>query len=198
MPRSTIRDPDRRSFAALTREHFGEVLTVDEVFELVGADGASHQQPLSSAEAPLWVGSIGYERYRQNSDFARQLLRWRVERLIDVRELPISRRRGYAKTALRLALANEGIEYIHVRALGNPKPIRDLYKSGSPREGRRLYEAHVLTEQRTALSGLEALLREKRSALMCVEHDPGICHRTAIIDLLRDALGLSLEPVHIG
>ena len=43
-----------------------------------------------------------------------------VERLIDVRELPISRRRGFAKTALGEALAAEGVEYLHMRSLGNP------------------------------------------------------------------------------
>jgi uncharacterized protein (DUF488 family) len=145
----------------------------------------------------MWVGSVGYERYRQNSDFARRLADAGVERLIDVREAPISRRRGFAKTALGEAMAAVGIEYVHIRALGNPKQYRDLYRSGHVAEGQGLYERHLLTERREALDDLVPLLRDKRSALMCLEHDPASCHRTVIIDLLRRELGLELEVVEI-
>ena len=86
-----------------------------------------------------------------------------------MRELAISRRRGYAKTALAEAMAAEGIEYVHMRALGNPKPFRDLYKSGRVHEGRAQYERFLREERRDALDGLVVLLQEKPSALMCVE-----------------------------
>jgi uncharacterized protein (DUF488 family) len=147
---------------------------------------------------PLWVGSIGYERYRDNSDFAQRLADAGVERLVDVRELPISRRRGYHKTALGDVLRTVGIEYVHIKALGNPKPFRDLYKSGRAEEGRRLYERHLLTEGRDALDDLVPLLRDKRTALMCVEHDPSVCHRTVIVDALRDELQLDLDVAEIA
>ena len=88
----------------------------------------------------VWVGSIGYERHRHAAEFSALLRDAQVERVIDVRELPISRRRGYAKTALSESLAQEGIEYVHMRGLGNPKPFRDLYKSGRVHEGRAAYE----------------------------------------------------------
>ena len=51
-------------------------------------------------------------------------------------------------------MADVGVEYVHIRALGNPKPYRDLYKSGRVEEGRRCYEKHLLSEQRGALEGL--------------------------------------------
>jgi uncharacterized protein (DUF488 family) len=146
----------------------------------------------------IWVGSVGYERYKRNADFARRLAAAGVERLIDVRELPISRRRGFAKTALAEAMAAVGIDYVHLKALGNPKPFRDLYKSGRAAEGRTKYEHHLRTERRDALVGLVPLLREKRSALMCLEHDPATCHRTVIIELLGDELGLDLEVAEIA
>src|SRR5690606_35864703 len=115
------------------------------------------------------------ERYRDVGDFVQQLAGAGVERLIDVRELPISRRRGYAKTALREALATADIEYLHMRELGNPKQIRDRYKAGHVEEGRSLYTSFLLSEQRSALSDLQARLEEKRSALMCVEDDQAVC-----------------------
>jgi hypothetical protein len=150
---------DKRSLAELTQAFFGEALMVNQVFERLelepwSAGRADDPAPRETAgEQLLWVGSIGYEHYRVNTDFAAQLSRMGVERLIDVRQLPISRRRGYAKTALGAALAAEGIEYVHMRGLGNPKPTRDLYKSGHTAEGRAGYEEYLLGEQRGAFGG---------------------------------------------
>jgi hypothetical protein len=192
---ATARDP--RSVAELTRILFGEALSVDQVFarlELVDVPASSSRK----ATAGLWVGSIGYELHKDHLAFARHVQAAGVERLIDVRELPISRRRGYAKSALAQALIDVGVEYVHIRALGNPKPFRDLYKSGRVEEGKRRYEEHLLGEQRDALFGLVPLLREKRSALMCFEHEPATCHRTVIIEALRGELGLALDVAEIG
>jgi hypothetical protein len=33
---------------------------------------------------------------------------------------------------------------------------------------------------------------------MCVEHDPTTCHRTVILDALRDELGLKLDVAEIS
>jgi hypothetical protein len=62
-----------------------------------------------------------------------------VERLIDVRKLPLSRRRGFSKTALGLALRESGIEHIHVKALGNPKPNCERYWAGDIEGGAAVY-----------------------------------------------------------
>ncbi|SEM69999.1 DUF488 domain-containing protein [Nonomuraea pusilla] len=55
------------------------------------------------------------------------------ELLVDVRLTPISRKRGFSKTALATALAAAGIACRHMRALGNPKWNRAGF-SGSPAE----------------------------------------------------------------
>jgi len=194
-----------RSLADLTRSFFGEALSLDAVFERVEQVTLSEPAtvtPLAvSTSAPalgLWIASVGYERHRDSATFAVLLREARIERLIDVRELPISRRRGYAKTALAEALAAEGIEYIHMRSLGNPKPFRDLYKSGRVEEGRAAYERHLLGERAAALQELVPLIRERRSALMCVEHNSAVCHRAVIFAALRDALGLQLHVSEVG
>jgi uncharacterized protein (DUF488 family) len=188
---------DTRSVAELTRAVFGEELSIDQVLtRLDFVDLPASWAP--KATTGLWVGSIGYELHKDHLAFARHVRAAGVERLIDVRELPISRRRGYAKSALAQAMADVGVEYVHIRALGNPKPYRDLYKSGCVEEGRRRYEEHLLGEQRGALEDLVPLLREKRSALMCVEHNPETCHRTVIVEALRRELGLELDVAEIG
>lgn len=193
--RTATRDP--RSFAELTRAYFGEALSMDEVFARVGFVGPP-ARPVAAKARALWVGSVGYERHKDQREFARHLIDAGVERLVDVRELPISRRRGYAKSALAQAMAEVGIEYVHIKALGNPKPYRDLYKGGRLEEGRRCYERYLLSERRDALRDLVPLLREKRSALMCVEHDPMTCHRTVIVEALRGEFGLDLDIAQIA
>jgi uncharacterized protein (DUF488 family) len=153
----------------------------------------------SAPSAPaLWLGSVGYERHKDSAEFAQLLRTAGVERLIDVRELPISRRRGYAKTALGEAMKGEGIEYVHMRDLGNPKPYRDLYKLGKVEEGRRLYTDYLHEEQREALELLASMLPEKKTALMCVEHDAAVCHRTVILESLRSELGLELDVAELA
>jgi uncharacterized protein (DUF488 family) len=194
-----------RSFGELTRLVFGAAMTVDAVFELLDVHvEAGRRAPEPTAPtttrsaAQVWVGSIGYERYRVNTDFAARLRDAGVECLIDVRQLPISRRRGFAKSALAEAIAGVGVEYVHMRELGNPKPTRDLYKSGRTEEGRAGYEGYLLGEQHAALVKLASRLAERRCALMCVEHDAHVCHRSVIFDALRDELGVAVEVAEIG
>lgn len=194
----TASSVERRPFPELSQAVLGRSLSIGQVFELVMREEFAPANDAAVSTATLWVGSIGYERYKDNRDFARRLCDEGVQRLIDVRELPISRRRGYAKTALGEAMAAVGIEYVHIRALGNPKPFRDLYKAGHVAEGREHYVRYLLGEQRGALSELISLLEDKRSALMCVEHDPQTCHRTDIVDALRGEFDLRLDVAQIA
>ena len=168
-----------------------------ELVESTPADPADIPPP-DSTTVSIWVGSVGYERYRLVEDFARLLAQAEVERLIDVRELPISRRRGFAKTALAEALAEQGVEYLHLRGMGNPKEFRDLYKSGQVAEGRAGYEQLLIEDRVEDLRELAKTIHEKRSALMCVEHDESICHRQVIFAALQSQLGLDLEIARIG
>jgi uncharacterized protein (DUF488 family) len=194
---STVVPPSSRSFAELSRAVFGRSLTTKEALDLLMVDEFD-PEPESIPSPSIWVGSVGYERHKDSAQFARLLRTAGIERLIDVRELPISRRRGYAKTALREAMEAEGIEYLHMKALGNPKCYRDLYKTGQVEKGRDLYTHYLLNEQRPALDDLVPLLRNKPTALMCVEDDPGICHRSVIVEALRSELGLDLEVAHLA
>ncbi|MGH2966125.1 MAG: DUF488 family protein [Solirubrobacterales bacterium] len=181
--------------ADLTEQVFGKRLSISEAWDLVQA--AEIDAESASESSPVWVASVGYERHKDNREFARMLADARVERLVDVRELPISRRRGYAKTALGEAVAEFGIEYVHMKALGNPKPLRDLYKSGRVEDGEEGYREFLLSERQDALEDLVHLLESKRTVLMCVEDDAATCHRSVIINALRARLG-QLEVVDIS
>jgi len=189
--------PDTRSVAELTTAIFGEALSIDQVLARLELVDISAPRSVKATKG-LWLASVGYELHKDHIAFARHVRAAGVERLIDVRELPISRRRGYAKSALAQAMSEVGIEYVHIKALGNPKPFRDLYKSGHVQEGQRRYEEHLLGERRDALEDLVPLLREKRCAVMCVEHNPATCHRTVIFEALQDELGVELDVTEIS
>ena len=71
----------------------------------------------------LRIVTIGYEA-ASLADFIDTLRLANVDRLLDIRELPTSRRKGFSKSALSAALADAGIGYAHERALGSPRELR--------------------------------------------------------------------------
>lgn len=134
------------------------------------------------------VGLVGYEGHTLES-FLELLVGAGIQRVIDVRALPLSRRRGFSKTPLSRALAERGIEYVHVRTAGNP--FRDRKE---PVERRlALYAAH-LAGHPAVLADVEAAVGESKAALLCVEADPRHCHRSLIAGqlLLRGLLSYEL------
>ncbi|MGG5886888.1 DUF488 family protein [Falsiroseomonas sp. HC035] len=137
----------------------------------------------------LPVCTIGYE----DATPARLIAALRdqgIATLVDVRALANSRRPGFAKRALGAALAEAGIGYVHVPALGTPAEGRAAVREGRPEEMRRIF-AHRLAgvEAQAALASLSDLARRQAVCLLCLEADPQRCHRT----LVAEAVGL---PVH--
>ncbi len=68
--------------------------------------------------------TIGYENAAWPAVLA-SLRAAGVEQVIDVRQLPLSRRPGFSKTPLRAGLAEAGLGYVHLRALGTPPEGRE-------------------------------------------------------------------------
>jgi uncharacterized protein (DUF488 family) len=103
--------------------------------------------------------------------------------VLDVRELPWSRRAEFSKRALAEGLARAGIDYVHVRAAGNPRENR---KSGGT-------SAEILARYRAHLAGtpgvLDALLDAaagRPAALLCYEADAAACHRSVLLAALAE------------
>lgn len=119
-----------------------------------------------------------------------------VTQVIDVRALPLSRRPGFSKTPLRLALEEEGIGYIHLKALGTPPDGRSAARKGRTTEMERIYAGHLaLPEALAAAAQLGELVRKKPSALLCFERQPEGCHRSMLIrEALPDAVVEHLFP----
>jgi uncharacterized protein (DUF488 family) len=129
--------------------------------------------------------TVGYEG-RSLDEVLKALEGAKVRRLVDVRELPLSRRRGFSKTALSEALAAVGIEYVHVRPLGNPKENRDRYRAGDVEGGAEVFRRRLANGSRSALLELAASVGEDAACLMCFERDHAVCHRSVIVDAVRE------------
>jgi uncharacterized protein (DUF488 family) len=131
------------------------------------------------------VWTIGYERLLP-PELVAELEAAGIERLIDVRYRPQSRRPGMSKTRLGELLADHGIAYEHRKSLGTPPDIRWLYKHGRVAEGALAFREHV---ERTAARELDDLAAEfdrgPRTALLCLEADPAVCHRRILTEALR-------------
>jgi uncharacterized protein (DUF488 family) len=141
------------------------------------------------------IFTIGYENATM-SDFLSALQKAGVERVIDVRAVPNSRRPGFSKTPLRNALAEAGIEYVHLRALGTPADGRAAARAGRHADLKRIYAGQLeLPEAIAQGAQMIDLAREKPSALLCYERDPVGCHRSLLIEAVASgALVENLYP----
>lgn len=139
--------------------------------------------------------SVGYEAFPTVDALRDALVAAGVERVIDVRDLPQSRRRGFSRRALEAALADAGIVYEHRRELGNPAEIRAVYRSGDVAGGRAAYRARLL-ERPWALDGLADAAAERPTAMLCLEADQARCHRDVIAEeLMRRHPGVRVAPL---
>jgi uncharacterized protein (DUF488 family) len=134
------------------------------------------------------VIGVGYEG-RALPDFVDDLVAAGVGTLADVRLTPISRKKGFSKTALSAALSAAGISYRHYPQLGNPKPNRAGF-SGPADE--LLHARSVFAEwisrpdAADALESLAVLARHERVAVLCFEADQARCHRDVVLAEVTD------------
>lgn len=135
--------------------------------------------------------TIGYEG-RALDELIAELQVNRVERVIDVRELPLSRRRGFSKTPLGEALAQHDIEYVHLRQAGNPYRRE---KDELPRdELLAKYKRHLSGAAR-AIDDVVAAAHGRRVSLLCYERRPSECHRSILAKRIARRLGT--QPIDL-
>ena len=129
----------------------------------------------------LRIFTIGYEGATV-PEFVAALTQAGICRVIDVRALPLSRRPGFSKSALRAALGEAGIDYVHLKALGTPAEGRTASRAGRHAAMERIYLGQLELPEAIAQAALMLeLAREMPSALLCLEREPGHCHRTLLL-----------------
>lgn len=137
--------------------------------------------------------TIGYEQTTPDA-FQQTLVRAGVDLVVDVRAVAASRRPGFSKTALSASIADKGIAYVHLRALGTPKEGRLAARSGDHAALMRIYDAHLATPAaEAALEELAQLAAGRRLCLLCYERHVEGCHRLRLAQFLCERTGEEVE-----
>ncbi len=137
--------------------------------------------------------TIGYQG-REPLELVAVLEEHGVDVLVDVRDKPISRKKGFSKRALEELLSAHGIAYVHARDLGNPKRNRDA--GGGTATVLANYDAWMTERWDDAFEMLRPRIEDKRVCLLCLERDPRECHRTIVAREIMARLGAGgLRPI---
>jgi len=113
--------------------------------------------------------------------------------LIDVRAVAASRKPGFSKRLLAGSLAEAGIDYLHLQALGTPKEGRMAARAGQPERMRAIYHQHMQGDwPRAELVQAIGFARGRRVCLLCFERDHQSCHRSLVAEMIRAETG---QPV---
>jgi Protein of unknown function, DUF488 len=143
--------------------------------------------------------TIGHST-RPIDEFIELLRQHGVERLVDIRTIPRSRRNPqFNSEALAKSLEDKGIGYVHLKELGGLRhPRHDSINTGWRNDGFRGYADYMQTaEFEEALRRLLELCEGKRCAAMCAEAVPWRCHRSLLADALV-ARGIPVEHILSG
>jgi uncharacterized protein (DUF488 family) len=141
------------------------------------------------------LSTIGYEAATQAAVIA-CLKDAGVAVVIDVRAVASSRRAGFSKTILAASLAEAGIDYVHLRALGTPKAGRQAVRAGRVAEMEKIYQAHLAEpEAQLQLATALDIAKQRPAALLCYEANPEHCHRRIVAGRLAQAATFEIEDL---
>lgn len=140
--------------------------------------------------------TIGYEGLTIEN-WLRTLLKEKINLIVDVREMPISRKKGFSKNAMTNLLNQNGIAYIHIKELGSPGEIRkELYETGDYSLFFSKYKAY-LNKQRSIVSELIEVCQEKNACLLCFERKASQCHRSVITEKISEVNPKEVRVRHL-
>jgi uncharacterized protein (DUF488 family) len=138
--------------------------------------------------------TVGYTGF-SIEEFSEKLAENGVECLVDIREIPISRKPGFSKSALRENLEKTGITYHHYRLLGSPRHLRhDFRETGDFKTFFAKVHRHIASSEAT--SQLQEVIRVARHAsacLMCCCPDWEFCHRKCVVEAISKQTYFSYE-----
>jgi uncharacterized protein (DUF488 family) len=146
--------------------------------------GAAGKRRASRKAAVL---SIGYEGHTPET-FVDALLGRGVTRLVDVRALPFSRKKGFSKNPLRQMLEASGIEYVHCQPAGNP--FREKKEASLP-----IYGEHLAEHPEILQEFVSHLRIGEMTAVMCFEREHDRCHRSVLLRAVA-AAGWKISVAH--
>ena len=130
--------------------------------------------------------------------FITWLKQYGINVIVDVRKMPLSRKRGFSKTILKETLAQNNISYFHFNELGASKELRnELAESGNYKSFFRQYKKN-LCDHTQQLDEIRYMIdKGKKVALLCFEQDPQKCHRSVVADAIIKRDGNGMQLTHI-
>lgn len=139
---------------------------------------------------------VGYEG-RDIDTFIAYLKTFNITRLINVREIPISRKKGFSKSRLKSKAESERIEYAHIKSLGSPSQIRRQLKKGH--DYGKFFSSYLkyLEDNSDAITEAYEYVHDGVTCLMGFERIPEYCHRSAIAMKIKGHDGNGLRIVHV-
>jgi uncharacterized protein (DUF488 family) len=117
-----------------------------------------------------------------------------ITHLIDVRQLPFSRKPDFSKKRLSAHLAAVGIGYTHLVDLGTPRSLRDEVQRSKDYAAFFAQMDALMAQQPAALDEALALIRAGSCVLLCFEANAAECHRTSVAKALANR---STEPLSV-
>lgn len=149
----------------------------------------------SFRENPTEVLTAGYEG-SDITTFLERLINAGVETIVDVRELPLSRKKGFSKNGLREAAASVGIEYLHLKCLGDPKEGRLAARAGDYKRFEQVFNRHMKSpEAQQGLQQLASIVGETTACLLCFEKNHEGCHRHIVVDQLSELKEITVRHI---
>jgi len=149
---------------------------------------------MSEKEVLLTTGYSGHDL----ASFLGKLKEHDVSVVVDVRQNPVSRKKGFSASKLSAFLIDHGVDYVHVPELGVPVALREQLKAGEQDLGAYLDGFRdYLAGCGDALDRLYGLAIKKRCCLICVEHLHRECHRSVVAEAVQARNGHKLKVVHV-
>ena len=140
--------------------------------------------------------TMGYEGTTIDT-FIGNLQAKKIDCVLDIRALPLSRKPGFSKTKLADKLCLVGIRYIHLAELGTPKNIRNKLKSTRDYSTFFKKMEKYLAGQRKAIELAHNYVMNSRCCLMCFERLADYCHRKMVAIQIKELDGNSLQIKNI-
>jgi len=139
--------------------------------------------------------TIGYEGISVD-EYINELIAAKVKLLVDVRNNPFSRKKGFSKKTLMIYCKNAGISYLHFPGLGIPSSLRK--KENDLDRLFEYYQKTILTNNSADQDEICRLLEtEKQIAITCFEANPAECHRKILAEALEERCAVNFIIRHL-
>ena len=139
------------------------------------------------------IYTIGYGA-RSLDELVATLRSYNIEYLIDVRSQPYSRHKPeFSKDALERGVREKGLRYVYMGDSVGGRPNDAQYYSGDKVDYVKLRDAPFYKEGIARLQ--TAIDKGLAVALMCSEGKPHECHRTKLLGVTLEAIGIQVQHI---